>query len=75
MKLAIARAATWAATRTVFGTIILSATITTQAVKKPLAFTIGTAKTFSATQVLHLKSLKSEAGARTVNIWIRYKEK
>lgn len=75
MKLAICRAATWAATRTVFGTIILSRTITTQIIKKPLPVTIATAKTFSATQVLHLKSLKSEAGARTVNIWIRYKDK
>lgn len=75
VKLAIARAATWAATRTVFGTVILSATITTQAIKKPLAFTIASAKTFSATQVLHLKALKNEAGAKTVNVWIRYKEK
>jgi hypothetical protein len=75
VKLALARAATWAATRTVFGTVILSSTVATQARNKPLAFTIASAKTFSATQVLHLKSLKKEAGANTVNIWIRYKEK
>jgi len=75
VKLAICRAATWAATRTVFATINLSATITTQKPGKYLAFTIATAKTFSATQVLHLKALKKEAGARTVNVVIRYKEK
>ena len=75
VKLALCRAASWAATRTVFGTINLSSSITTQIVKKPLAFTIATAKTFSATQVLHLKALKKEAGARTVNVFVRYKDK
>ena len=75
VKLAICRAASWAATRTVFGTINLSSSITTQIVKKPLGFTIATAKTFSATQVLHLKALKKEADARTVNVFVRYKDK
>jgi hypothetical protein len=75
VKLAICRAATWAATRTVFGTINLSATVTAQPINKYLAFTIATAKTFSATQILHLKALKKEAGARGVKVIIRYKEK
>jgi hypothetical protein len=74
VKLALCRAASWAATRTVFATVILSATITTQAIGKYLPFTV-TAKTFSATQVLNLKSLKNEAGAKHVSVLIRYKEK
>ena len=75
VKLAICRAATWAATRTVFGTINLSRTVTAQPIHKYLPFTIASAKTFSATQILHLKSLKSELGARGVKVIIRYKEK
>ena len=74
LKIALCRAATWAATRTVFATIILSATVTTQARGKFLPFTV-TAKTFSATQVLHLKSLKNEAGGKNVSVIVRYKEK
>ena len=74
VKLALCRAATWAATRTVFGTIVLSSSITTQKVGKFLPFTV-TAKTFSATQILHLKALKKEAGAKTVNVMIRFKDK
>ena len=74
VKLALCRAASWAATRTVFATIVLSATVTTQAVGKYLPFTV-TAKTFSATQVLNLKALKKEAGAKNVSVVVRYKEK
>jgi hypothetical protein len=74
VKLAICRAASWAATRTVFATINLSATITTQAIGKYLPFTV-TAKTFSSTQVLNLKALKKEAGAKNVSVIVRYKEK
>lgn len=74
VKLALVRAATWLATRTVFATINLSSTITTQKVGKWLAFTV-TAKTFSATQLLQLKFLKKEAGAKGVEVMVRYKEK
>lgn len=74
LKIALCRASSWAATRTVFATIILSGTGTTQACGKYLPFTV-TAKTFSATQVLHLKSLEKEAGGKTVSVIVRYKEK
>lgn len=79
LKLALCRCATWAnhlyaSTRTVFATINLSKTVTAQPIKKFLPFTV-TAKTFSATQILHLKCYKKEAVGRTVNVMIRYKEK
>ena len=74
LKLALCKAASWAATRTVFATVILSATITTQAIGKYLPFTV-TAKTFGATSVLNLKALKKEAGGKTVSVIVRYKEK
>ena len=76
IKVALLRAASWAsATRTIFATINLSSSITTQVIRKPLSMTIASAKTFSATQVLQLKFLKKEAGGRTVDVWVRYKEK
>lgn len=75
VKVALCRAASWAATRTVFATINLSSSTTTQIVRKPLSMTMASAKTFSATQILHLKFLKSEAGAKNINVWVRYKEK
>jgi hypothetical protein len=72
----LARGTSWTATRTVFATYKLSATAAVQIVRKPLAFTIAAAKTFSATQILFLKFLKKEgAGAKTCDFWIRYKEK
>lgn len=74
VKLALCKAATWAATRTVFATINLSSSITTQAIGKYLPFTV-TAKTFGATEVLNLKALKKEAGAKHVSVVVRYKEK
>lgn len=74
LKLALCRCATFAAAKTVFATIILSSTITTQKVGKWLPFTL-TAKTFSATQVLALKALKKEAGGKNVSVIVRYKEK
>lgn len=73
VKIALARAATFAATRTVFATVILSGTATTQKAWKYLPFTV-TAKTFSATQVLMVKFLKKDT-ARNVSIIVRYKEK
>jgi len=74
LKLALCKAASWAAARTVFATVILSSTITTQAIGKYLPFTV-TAKTFGATSVLNLKALKKEAGGKTVSVIVRYKEK
>ena len=74
LKIALCRAASWAATRTVFATITLSGTGTTQARGKYLPFTV-TAKTFSATQVLHLRTMEKEAGGKTVSVVVRYKEK
>jgi hypothetical protein len=77
LKIALLRAASWSsATRTIFATFNLSATAATQICRKPLAFTIASAKTFSATQVLQLKFLKKEGGgAKTCDVWLRYKEK
>jgi hypothetical protein len=76
LKLAIVRAATWGATRTIFGTFNLSATAATQIRGKFLPFTIATAKTITATQIVQLKFLKKEgAGAKTVSVVVRYKEK
>jgi len=74
VKLALCRATSFAAAKTVFATIILSSTITTQKIGKYLPFTV-TAKTFSATQTLNLKALKKEAGAKNVSVIVRYKEK
>ena len=75
LKIALARAASWAATRTTFATVILSGTGTTQARGRYFAFTV-TAKTFSATQVLHLKTVKKETTAPgNVSVIVRYKEK
>jgi hypothetical protein len=74
VKLALARATSFAAAKTIFATIILSSTITTQKIGKYLPFTV-TSKTFSATQTLNLKALKKEAGAKHVSVMVRYKEK
>jgi len=74
MKLKIGKAASWAATLSVFASVTLSATITTQAVGKYLGFTT-TAKTFGATDVLRFQSGKSEAGAKIVDVMVRFKEK
>lgn len=75
VKVALCRAATWAATRTVFATLNLSSTVATQTIRKPHAMTIASAKTFSATQILLVKFLKKEAGAKTIDLWVRYKDK
>lgn len=74
VKLALCRATSFASAKTVFATVILSSTITTQKIGKYLPFTV-TSKTFSATQTLNLKALKKEAGAKNVSVVIRYKEK
>lgn len=69
------RAASWAATATVFASCKISKTTTTQAINKYIAFTV-TAKTFSASQYLIMRSTKGTATAYTVrNIMVRYKEK
>ncbi len=69
-----AAAATTYALRTVFASYTLSGSSTVQATGKWLTMTV-TAKTFGATSVLHVHSSKSEAGAKNVNVIIRYKEK
>jgi hypothetical protein len=77
LKVELLKAATWAtafASKTVFASLTLSSTVTTQIVGKYLAMTV-TAKTFGATDVLNVLCAKSEAGARHVDIMVRYKEK
>lgn len=75
VKLAKAAAAsTTYALRTVFASYVLSASSTTQATGRWLAMTV-TAKTFTASSVLHVHSSKSEAGAKNINLIVRYKEK
>lgn len=69
-----AAAATTYALRTVFASYTLSGSATVQATGKWLTMTV-TAKTFGATSVLHIHSSKSEAGAKFVNVIVRYKEK
>lgn len=70
------RAASWAATATVFASCKVSKSVTTQAINKYIAFTIASAKTFSATQYLIMRSTVGTARAKTVrNIVVRYKEK
>jgi hypothetical protein len=70
----LAKAASWAATRTAFATCKISATSATYTVRRYKAFTV-TAKTFSATDVLHVVSSKSEANMKTIDVIVRYKEK
>lgn len=74
LTIKLAKAASWAATRTVFASLVLSGTTTTQALGKYLAMTV-TAKTFGATDVLNLQSSAAEANAKHVSIIVRYKEK
>jgi hypothetical protein len=77
LKALLYRAGSWAtayASKTVFASFTLSATVTTQIRGKYLAMTV-TAQTFTATDVLALMVNKSEAGARMVDVLVRYKEK
>jgi hypothetical protein len=77
VKIKLAKAAAYATTyalRTVFASYTLSGTSTVQATGRWLTMTV-TAKTFSATSVLHVHSSKSEANAKNVNVIIRYKER
>jgi len=75
MKVKFAKAATWGATQTVFSSFQLSKTVTTQVVGKYMTMTT-TAKTFGATDVLHMVSGAKEAVASVhVSAVIRYKEK
>ena len=75
ITLKLAKAATWAATRTVFASKLLSKTVTTQAVGRYLTMTV-TAKTFGATSVLHVVSGSKEATCSVhASILVRYKEK
>jgi len=70
----LAKAASWAATRTVFASCKITATNTTYTNKRYKAFTV-TAKTFSATDVLHIASSHTEANMKTIDVIVRYKEK
>ena len=70
----LAKAASWAATKTVFASCKISATNTSYTNKRYKAFTV-TAKTFSATDVLHIMSSKKETSMTTLDVIIRYKEK
>lgn len=70
----LAKAATWAATQTVFASKKLSKTTTTQVVGRYLTMTV-TAKTFGATDVLHVVSGSKETIGEHVSILVRYKEK
>jgi len=77
MKIKLAKAAAAATTyglRTVFASYTLSGSAVVQATGKWLTMTVS-AKTFGATSVLHVHSSKSEAGAKNVNVIVRYKEK
>jgi len=71
----MAKAATWAATQTVFASKLLSKTTTTQVVGRYLTMTV-TSKTFGATDVLHVVSGSKEAVCSVhASILVRYKEK
>jgi hypothetical protein len=76
-KIALCRAASWGATASVFATLQLSKTTTVQILNKYIAFTQAAAKTFSATQMLIIKSrTASKATGKSVRGFvIRYKEK
>lgn len=60
--------------QTAFASITLSSSITAYPINHYFQGTT-TDKTFSATDVLFAHTNKSEAGAKTVNVLIRYKEK
>jgi len=70
----LAKAASWAATRTVFASCKITATNTVYTNKRYKAFTV-TAKTFSATDVLHIVGSKNETNMETIDVIVRYKEK
>lgn len=70
----LAKAASWAATRTVFASCKISATNTAYTCRRYKAMTV-TAKTFSATDVLHIVGSKSEANMKSIDVIVRYKEK
>jgi hypothetical protein len=70
------RASSWAGTATVFASLKLSKTVTTQAANKYLGFTVAAAKTFSATQWLIMRCTKATAQGGTIRgVVVRYKEK
>lgn len=73
--LKLGKAASWAATRTVFASYKLSKTTTTQVLGKYLAMTQASAKTFSATDVLHVSVGSNETIGENVGFLIRFKEK
>ena len=70
----LAKAASWSATQTVFASCKISATTTEYPVGRYKAMTV-TAKTFSATDVLHIANSKNETNMTTLDLIVRYKEK
>jgi len=70
----LAKAASWAATKTVFASCKISSTTTVYPVGRYKAATV-TAKTFSATDVLHIVNSQNEANMSTIDVIVRYKEK
>ena len=72
--LKLAMAASWAATMTVFASCKISATTTVYPLGRYKAMTV-TAKTFGATDVLHIQNSKKETNMSTVDVIVRYKEK
>jgi hypothetical protein len=70
------RATSWAGTATVFASLKISKTTTTQVTNKYHAMTLAAAKTFSATQWLIMRSTKATAQGGTLRgVVVRYKEK
>lgn len=77
-KISLSRATSWAsASQTIFATLTISKTVTTQILKKYIAMTQAVAKTFSATQWLLVKSetASKPTGKSITGIIVRYKEK
>lgn len=76
-KIRLCRATSWAGTNTVFATLTISKTTTTQILKKYIALTQAAAKTFSATQMLLVKSgtASKSTGKSFTGVIVRYKEK
>lgn len=76
-KIRLCRATSWAGTNTVFATLTISKTTTTQILKKYIALTQAAAKTFSATQMLLVKSgtASKATGKSFTGVIVRYKEK
>jgi len=74
LKCYLCRQSTIAATKTVFASLVTSATDTVVVVDRCKAFTV-TAKTFSATQCITVRASTNKTGSKHASIIVRYKEK